>query len=135
MRIEIGKKLRILLVVMVGLLTFGCTNGSAGSNAKPETVSAEQANKIMTSGEAYILLDVRSKEEYSQGHIKGARLIPDFELEKRATVELPDKNALILVYCRSGRRSLASAKLLLELGYTNVKDMGGIIDWPYGIER
>lgn len=100
-----------------------------------ETITAEQAKKIMDSGAAYVLLDVRRPEEYAEGHIKGAALIPDFELEQRAPRELTDKKALIFVYCRSGRRSLASAKLLAGMGYANVKNMGGIIDWPYEVER
>lgn len=77
------------------------------------------------------VLDVRTPEEFSQGHIPGAILIPDYELAKRAEKELPDKNALILVYCRSGNRSRQAANTLLKLGYTNVKDFGGIIDWPF----
>ncbi len=129
------KKLRVVFLALAAILTIGCTGGAAGSGGKMETITAEQAKKIMDSGAAYILLDVRRPEEYAAGHIKGAVLIPDFELAQRAPRELTDKNALILVYCRSGRRSLASAKLLAGMGYTNIKDMGGIIDWPYEVER
>lgn len=130
-----SKKIRVIFLALTAILTIGCTSGAAGSEGKVETITAEQAKKIMDSGAAYILLDVRRPEEYAAGHIKGAVLIPDFELEQRAPRELTDKKALILVYCRSGRRSLASAKLLAGMGYANIKDMGGIIDWPYGVER
>lgn len=98
-------------------------------------ISAEQAHQIMTSGEAYILLDVRTPEEYAERHIPGAVLIPDYELKSRAERELPDKDRLILVYCRSGNRSQKAANALLKMGYTNVKDFGGIIDWPFETER
>jgi len=94
-------------------------------------ISPEDAQAMMDETEDYILLDVRTEEEYSDKHIEGALLIPDYELSERAAAELPDKEAIILVYCRSGRRSAASAKALVELGYQNVYDFGGINDWPY----
>ena len=83
---------------------------------------------------AYIILDVRTKEEFDQGHIPGAILIPNTEIEARAEEKLTDKDQLILVYCRSGRRSKLAAEILVELGYTNIKEFGGIIDWPYEVE-
>ena len=124
--------LTILLSALVCALALGCS--SAGGNTM-ETISPEQAKQIMDSGKPYILVDVRQPAEYAEGHIKGARLIPDNELEQRAPQELPDKQALILVYCRSGRRSLAAAKMLAGMGYTQIKDIGGIISWPYGVEK
>lgn len=86
----------------------------------------------MDSGEPYILLDVRTKAEYAAKRIDGAFLIPNTAISERATAELPDKTALILVYCRSGRRSAGAAKQLIRMGYTNVYDFGGINDWPFG---
>lgn len=80
-----------------------------------------------------ILLDVRTQEEYDTQHIEGATLLTDSEIAERAADVLPNKDAVILVYCRSGRRSAASSQQLAELGYTNVYDFGGIIDWPYGV--
>ena len=71
----------------------------------------------------------------SDGHIEGAIMIPEYEIAKRAEKELPDKDALILVYCRSGRRSKIASEELARLGYTNVKEFGGIIDWPYEIVK
>lgn len=100
--------------------------------AASEVITAEQAKEIMDH-EKCIILDVRDQSEYEQGHIEGAMLLPYTEIEGRAEEELSDKDQMILVYCRSGRRSAIAAKSLMEMGYTNVKDFGGIIDWPYEI--
>ena len=97
-------------------------------------ITAEEAKQIMDTEEGYIILDVRTQEEYDQGHIPGAVLIPNTEIETRAEDELPDKDQLILVYCRSGNRSKKAAEILVELGYTNIKEFGGIINWPYEVE-
>ena len=82
----------------------------------------------------YVILDVRTQEEYDEKHIPGAILIPDSEISEKAEGILKDKNQLILVYCRSGRRSKLAAEDLLDIGYTNIKEFGGIIDWPYETE-
>ena len=92
------------------------------------------AKKIMDTESDYVILDVRTQEEYDEGHIKNAILIPDYEIADRAESELTDKEQLILVYCRSGRRSKNAAKQLSDMGYSNVKEFGGIIDWPYETE-
>ena len=97
-------------------------------------ITAEEAKQIMDSEEGYIILDVRTQEEYDQGHIPGAILIPDTEVEVTAEEVLTDKDQLLLVYCRSGRRSKLASEILLELGYTNIREFGGIIDWPYEVE-
>ena len=97
-------------------------------------ITAEEAKQIMDSEEGYVILDVRTQEEYDQGHIPGAILIPDTEIKAKAQEVLTDKDQLILVYCRSGRRSKLAAEALVELGYTNIKEFGGIIDWPYEVE-
>ena len=97
-------------------------------------ITAEEAKQIMDGEEGYIILDVRTQEEYDQGHIPGAILIPDTEIKAEAENVLTDKAQLILVYCRSGRRSKLAAEALVELGYTNIKEFGGIIDWPYETE-
>lgn len=97
-----------------------------------EMISQEEAKELMDSQEDYIILDVRTKQEYDMGHIKNAILIPDYEITARAEKELPDKNALILVYCRSGNRSKTASQALADLGYTNIKEFGGIITWQYG---
>ena len=97
-------------------------------------ITAEEAKGIMDSEDGYIILDVREQDEYDAGHIPGAILIPYTQIEEKATAMLPDKDQLILVYCRSGRRSKIAAEALAELGYTNIKEFGGIIDWPYETE-
>ena len=97
-------------------------------------ITAEEAKVIMDSEKDYIILDVRSREEYDQGHIPGAIVIAHDEIEEKAEQVLTDKDRLILVYCRSGRRSKVAAESLVELGYTNIKEFGGILDWPYEVE-
>ena len=94
-------------------------------------ITAEEAKQIMDSEEGYIILDVRTQEEYNQGHIPGAIVISHEEIAERAEEVLIDKDQLILVYCRSGRRSKLASEAMVELGYTNIKEFGGIIDWPY----
>ena len=80
----------------------------------------------------YVILDVRTEEEFNAGHIENAVLIPDYEITEKAEAMLKDKNQLILVYCRSGNRSKKAASALAAMGYKNVKEFGGIIEWPYG---
>lgn len=96
-----------------------------------QKISAEQAKNMMDEGKTYILLDVRTDEEYKEKRIDGAILIPDYEIKDRVETELPDKDALILIYCRSGRRSANATNQLIDMGYTNVYDFGGINDWTY----
>lgn len=106
-----------------------------GEKAMYEQITPEEAKKIMDSGEEHIVLDTREQDEFDEGHILGAILIPYTEIENKAEEMLPDKDKLILVYCRSGRRSKIAAESLAKLGYTNVKEFGGIIDWPYEVEK
>ncbi len=111
---------------------------SAGSVSQSEKITyeqitQEQAKELLDSEEDYILLDVRTQLEYDEGHIPGATLLPDYEVSEKAEELLPDKDQLILVYCRSGNRSKSASRTLAELGYTNVKEFGGIRDWPYEI--
>ncbi len=100
-----------------------------------QQITPEEAKKIMDSGEEHIILDVREQNEFDEGHIPDAILIPYTEIENKAEDMLPDKNAQILVYCRSGRRSKIAAEGLIKLGYTNIKEFGGIIDWKGEIEK
>ena len=116
-------------------LPFGCVGCSDGGSATYEQISGAEAKALMDSESGYIIIDARTQEEYDQGHIPGAILIPEYEIADRAEKELPDKNQLILVYCRSGRRSKIAAEELVKLGYTNVKEFGGIIDWEYEIVK
>ena len=99
--------------------------------AEYRKISAAQAHAMMAESADYILLDVRTPDEFREKRIEGAVLIPHNEIAARAEKELPDKSAVILVYCRSGGRSQSAARELLRLGYVNVNDFGGITDWPY----
>ena len=109
------------------------TQVSYGYN-KAQTITPSQARAKMAENPDAIILDVRTQDEFDQGHIPGAILLPDYSVETYASYVLPDTDALILVYCRSGRRSLNTANLLVSMGYTNVYDFGGILDWPYESE-
>ncbi len=106
-----------------------------GEKAMYEQITPIDAKKIMDSGEEHIILDTREQDEFDEGHIPGAILIPYTEIENKAEEMIPDKDAQILVYCRSGRRSKIAAESLAKLGYTNVKEFGGIIDWPYEVVK
>ena len=127
------KKLIFLFLTVILLTACGHTKEN-NREAVYVNITAEEAKWIMDTEEGYIILDVRTQEEYDQGHIPGAILIPDTEIEARAEEVLTDKDQLILVYCRSGRRSKLASEILVELGYTNIKEFGGIIDWPYEVE-
>ena len=121
------------------LLTFalplGCVGCSDGGSASYYQISGAEAKELMDSESGYIIIDARTQSEYDEGHIPGAILIPEYEIADRVEKELPDKDQLILVYCRSGRRSKIAAEELVKLGYTNVKEFGGIIDWEYEIVK
>ena len=127
------KKLIFLLLAVVMLTACGELN-KTDREATYMNITAEEAKCIMDSEEGYIILDVRTQEEYDQGHIPGAIQISHEEIAEKAEDVLKDKNQLILVYCRSGRRSKIAAKALVKLGYTNIKEFGGILDWPYEVE-
>ena len=127
----------LIIMLLISLSLFGMTacDGENGKSSSYEQITAEQAKTIMDTEKDYIIIDARTEEEFAEGHIKGAILIPDYEIAARAEDILLDKNQKILVYCRSGRRSKLAAEALLDLGYTNVWEFGGIIDWPYEIEK
>ena len=97
-------------------------------------ITAEEAKEIMDTQKDYTILDTRTQAEYNEEHIPGAILIPHDAILEKAEGILTDKDRLILVYCRSGRRSKLAAQDLVKLGYTNIKEFGGIIDWPYEVE-
>lgn len=106
----------------------------AAAEAVYRKISAEEAKERMDAGDV-IVLDVRTPEEFEEGHIQGAILLPDYEIVGKAETVLPDKDTVILVYCRSGNRSEMAAKKLVELGYTGIHDFGGIINWPYEVVK
>lgn len=82
-----------------------------------------------------IVVDVRRADEYEAGHLPGAILVPNETILTEAAKKLPDKNAVLLIYCRSGRRSAEAAQKLISIGYIHVYDFGGILDWPYEITK
>lgn len=130
----------LILILILGLIIVGCSKSSGqkqleGNEMGYLQVDAEKAKTLMETETDYVILDVRTDEEYAEGHIPNSALIPDYEIKKRAEKELPDKNQLILVYCRSGNRSKTASAILVELGYTNVVEFGGIRSWPYDIEK
>ena len=126
------KLIFILLAVM--MLTACGQDKENDQGAVYMNITAEEAKQIMDTEEGYIILDVRTQEEYDEGHIPGAIVISHEEIAEKAEKVLTDKEQLILVYCRSGRRSKIAAEALVELGYTNIKEFGGIIDWSYEVE-
>lgn len=140
-----------VLIILCCIMLSGCVNNNDASVPEKQTeqtvvtngeekgmyeqISAEQAYDIMNSEKDFIILDVREQEEYDSGHIPGAVLIPYTEINERAEELIPEKDKLILVYCRSGRRSKIASEALIRLGYTSVKEFGGIIDWKYEVEK
>ncbi|MCL2842269.1 MAG: rhodanese-like domain-containing protein [Oscillospiraceae bacterium] len=99
--------------------------------ASVRTITATQGRELMHDGGAYVLIDVRTEEEFITLHIPGAILLPDTMLAGRIAEVAPDWDTRIILYCQTGRRSAGAAVHLVELGYINVYDMGGIVNWPY----
>ena len=137
----------ILLSVAAAVLLTGCSAGggsSSGSSSSPgsavsssesgfKTVTPAQAKARIDAKEDLVILDVRTKEEYDEGHIADSVLLPyDAITAESAAAKLPDKSKPVFVYCRTGRRSAIAAQTLADLGYTAVFDLGGIQSWPYG---
>ena len=130
------KKLKgLIIMLLISLSMFGLTACGGDNKGSYEQITPQQAKEIIDTEQDYIIIDARTKEEFAEGHIENAILIPEYEIANRAEKELPDKEQLILVYCRSGRRSKIASEELVKLGYTNVKEFGGIIDWPYDIVK
>ena len=140
------KKL-LLLSVAAALILTGCSTGgvSSGSSSLPgstmsssesggtKTITPAAAKARIDAKEDLVILDVRTQEEYDEGHIADSVLLPyDAITADSAAKALPDKSKPVLVYCRSGRRSAIAAQSLIDLGYTAVFDLGGIQSWPYG---
>ena len=123
------------IVLLISLSLFGMTACSDGGANSYEQITPQEAKTIMDTEKDYIIIDARTDEEFAEGHIADAILIPEYEIADRAEKELPNKDALILVYCRSGRRSKIASEELVKLGYTNVKEFGGIFDWPYEVVK
>ncbi|MDU5111357.1 MAG: rhodanese-like domain-containing protein [Clostridium sp.] len=134
------KNIIVLFLILSTLVISGCTTLNKETSSKGQEsamvskITAEEAKEEMNNSDV-IILDVRTEEEYNSGHIKKSVLIPVDDLENKAEEVLVNKEQKILVYCRSGNRSKKAADLLVEIGYTNVYDFGGIKDWPYEIVK
>ena len=124
--------LAVIIIVGIGVFIF---NNNRESDTQYVKISAKEAKEIIDTERNIIILDVRREDEYQTGHIEDAVCIPNEVISNQAESLLPDKEQEILVYCRSGNRSRQAANKLLDLGFTNVKDFGGIIDWPYEITK
>ena len=113
----------------------GSDNGGSGNSSNSyQQVDAETAKELMDTEDDYVILDARTQAEYDEGHIPGAILIPHDTVATAAEDAPPDKGQLILVYCRSGNRSKQASQALVDLGYTNIVEFGGINSWPYEVE-
>lgn len=123
----------VLLVASCSMV--GCSGGASSTSAASDDaatyrqISQQEAAQIMESDEDFVIVDVRTPEEYAAGHIPGAINLPNEEIADIAAEALPDKDQLILVYCRSGRRSVEASFTLANMGYTNVCEFGGINTW------
>ena len=124
-----------VLVLLLMILLMGCQPNETATEIVDNDeityskISVEEAKEFMVEGN--IILDVRTKAEYDEQHIENALLLPVDDIQKGEFDLLPDKDQIILVYCRSGNRSKIASEALIEAGYTKVYDFGGIIDWPY----
>ncbi|WP_312372164.1 rhodanese-like domain-containing protein [Lachnoclostridium sp.] len=132
----------ILLILTGAMILAGCSRKQDASKEETELkeqtyieITQSEAKEMMNSEEKLVILDVRTDEEFMEGHIENAILLPVGEITDRAEEMLPDKDKKILVYCHSGRRSKVASYELAELGYTNVFEFGGIIDWKYDIVK
>ncbi|MDO5292009.1 MAG: rhodanese-like domain-containing protein [bacterium] len=131
----------LLISVLTMFLFTGCNTSTPAQEASNEirqaaryqTITASKAQEIISAQNDVVILDVRTEEEYQTSHIANAILLPYDEISKKAEATLTNKDATILVYCRSGNRSAIAAKELASLGYTNILDFGGINDWPYEV--
>ena len=126
-RRKIMKKL--IPILLSALMLTGCTGAGNSTNNTYRQISMDEAVTMMAEESGYIILDVRRADEFAEGHIPGAINVANESIGTDDIPELPDKNQLIMVYCRSGRRSKEAAEKLVKLGYTNIVEFGGILDW------
>ena len=123
------RKAKKLLPFVLSLMLLSSCGAPASSASGYRQITMDEAAKMMKDEKNYIILDVRRPDEYADGHIPGAINVPNEEIGTKEIAELPDKSQLILVYCRSGRRSKEAAEKLVKLGYTSIAEFGGILDW------
>jgi rhodanese-related sulfurtransferase len=143
LKIFTRKKYIIILILLMLLILTSCgskdkqekdtdktTNTAESNNTKSyRQISQEEAKAMMEADDGHIIVDVRTQDEFDEGHIPGAICIPNESIGDKQPSELPDLDQIILVYCRSGRRSKEASQKLADIGYTRVYEFGGIIDW------
>ena len=120
---------KLIPILLSALMLTGCTGAGNSTNNTYRQISMDEAVTMMAEETGYIILDVRRADEFAEGHIPGAINVANESIGTDEIPELPDKDQLILVYCRSGRRSKEAAEKLVKLGYTNIVEFGGILDW------
>lgn len=123
---------KIIPVVLSALMLTGCIgkgNGTGNNTNSYRQINMDEAVEMMERETEYIILDVRRPDEFAAGHIPNAVNVPNETIDTAEIPELPDKDQLIMVYCRSGRRSKEASEKLVKLGYTNIVEFGGILDW------
>ena len=129
------RKIRRLLPFVLSLMFLSSCGDPGSSSLGFRQISMDEAVKMMKDEKNYIILDARRPDEFAEGHIPGAINVPNEEISAAEISELPNKSQLILVYCRSGRRSKEASEKLVKLGYTNIVEFGGILDWKGEIEK
>ena len=120
---------KLITILLSSLLLAGCAGTGHNQTNTYRQISMDEAVNMMAQETGYIILDVRRPDEFAAGHIPNAINVPNESIGTAEIPELPDKNQLIMVYCRSGRRSKEASEKLVKLGYTNIVEFGGIIDW------
>lgn len=137
------RRIALTAAASLCLLLCACGNGTSPSEGTPsevrtatassaanyQQITQEKAKEMMQADDGHIIVDVRRQDEYDSGHIPDAILIPNESIDKEQPKELPDLDQIILIYCRSGRRSKEASQKLADMGYTNIYEFGGIIDW------
>ena len=126
---------KLIPILLTALMLTGCTGAVNSTNNTYRQISMDEAVAMMEQESGYIILDVRTPAEFAEKHILNAINIPNENIGTDEISALPDKDQLIMVYCRSGRRSKEAAEKLVKLGYTNVVEFGGILDWKGETER
>ena len=129
------RKIKRLLPFVLSLMLLSSCGNAGSSSSGYRQISMDEAVKMMKDKKNYIILDARRPDEFAEGHIPGAINVPNEEIGTAEIAELPDKSQLILVYCRSGRRSKEASEKLVKLGYTNIVEFGGILDYKGEIEK
>ena len=120
---------KLMPIILSALMLTSCAGTTNNKTNTYRQISMDEAVKMMAEETGYIILDVRRPDEFAAGHIPKAINVPNETIGTAEIPELPDKNQLIMVYCRSGRRSKEASEKLVKLGYTNIVEFGGILDW------